>query len=95
MVSILPDEMFAKIKESFPDIEQRMTAEEIATLVILGAAITKGDYNAYKAIMDSAYGAPKQESEISLNGALQIKEHKRTVEDYSTTFVQEQPGDGE
>jgi hypothetical protein len=40
MVSILPDEMFAKIKESFPDIEQRMTAEEIATLVILGAAIT-------------------------------------------------------
>jgi len=65
MSAILPDEMFTKLKENFPDIEQRMTTEEIATLVILGQAIAKGDYNSYKAVMDSAYGAPKQEVEQS------------------------------
>lgn len=63
MSSLLNDDMFERLKQTFPDIEQRMTAEEIATLAILGKAISNGDFNAYKAIMDSAYGAPKQEIE--------------------------------
>jgi hypothetical protein len=65
MKALLPDEIFNKLQHAFPDIEQKMTAEEIATIVILGAAITKQDYNAYKAIMDSAYGLPKQEVETT------------------------------
>jgi hypothetical protein len=61
MSALLPDEMFTKLKANFPDIEQKMTTEEIATIVIIGQAIAKGDYNSYKAVMDSAYGAPKQD----------------------------------
>jgi len=63
MNALLPNEMFEQLKANFPDIEQKMSAEEIATIVMLGAAIAKKDVNAYKAIMDSAYGAPKQEIE--------------------------------
>lgn len=73
MSAIMPDETFAQLKESFPDIEQRMTTEEIATIVMLGAAIAKKDVNAYKAIMDSAYGAPKQEVETNGNITLAKK----------------------
>lgn len=65
MSAIMPDETFEQLKQAFPDIEQRMTTEEIATIVMLGAAIAKKDVNAYKAIMDSAYGAPKQEVQTS------------------------------
>ena len=61
MVAILPDDVFDRVKELFPGIDKRMTAEEISTLVLLGNAISKGDVNAYKAIMDSAYGSPKVE----------------------------------
>jgi len=76
MSAILPDEMFTKLKENFPDIEQRMSTEEIATLVIVGQAISKGDYNSYKAVMDSAYGAPKQEVEQSGTLAINWNETK-------------------
>jgi len=65
MTALMPDDTFAQLKASFPNIEQRMTTEEIATLVMIGSAIAKKDVNAYKAIMDSAYGAPKQEVEHS------------------------------
>lgn len=61
MSAIMPEEMLEKLRDTFPGIEQRMTTEEIATIAIMGQAIAKGDYNAYKTIMDSAYGAPKQE----------------------------------
>lgn len=84
MSAIMPDEMFAKLKESFPDIEQRMTTEEIATIVMLGAAIAKKDVNAYKAIMDSAYGAPKQEIEQSGSLSIQWNETKTYAPDDKT-----------
>lgn len=76
MSAIMPDETFNQLKKAFPDIEQRMTTEEIATIVMLGAAISKKDVNAYKAIMDSAYGAPKQEIEQSGTLAIQWNETK-------------------
>lgn len=68
MSAIVPNSIFEKVKEVFPDIDQRMTAEEIASLVMLGNAIAKGDVNAYKAIMDSAYGAPKNEIDHTTKG---------------------------
>lgn len=76
MTAVMPDEMFAELKASFPDIEQRMTTEEIATIAMLGAAIAKKDVQAYKAIMDSAYGAPKQD--IEQKTTMEITEAKIT-----------------
>lgn len=67
MSCLLPEEIFEKVKAIYPEIEQRMSAEEMATIVQITNAISKGDTNAYKAIMDSAYGAPKQEIESNSN----------------------------
>lgn len=43
--------------------EQKMSQEDIITLALIKKA-RKGDTAAYKALMDSGYGAPKQESII-------------------------------
>lgn len=61
MQALLPMETLEALKEIYPDIANKMSAEEIATIVMVGNAISKGDVNAYKAVMDSAYGAPKVE----------------------------------
>lgn len=81
MSALLPDEMYQKLKAAFPHIEQQMTAEEIATIAILGQAINKADYNAYKSIMDSAYGAPKQEIEQSGSLGINWNETKTYASD--------------
>jgi hypothetical protein len=57
----LPQDAFDKLKVIYPSIEQQMTTEEMMTIIQTANAITKGDTSAYKALMDSAYGAPKQE----------------------------------
>lgn len=41
---------------------EEMTVEDRMTLALIGKAL-KGDTSAYKALMDSAYGHPKQEIE--------------------------------
>ena len=41
---------------------EEMSVEDKMTLALIGKAL-KGDTSAYKALMDSAYGAPKQEIE--------------------------------
>jgi len=43
------------------DEEEELTHEEIITLAQVHKAMKDKDTNAYKALMDSAYGAPKQE----------------------------------
>jgi len=62
MRSLLPDDAFNKLQELYPQMKNKLTAEELATIVMISNAITKGDVQAYKAIMDSAYGAPIQEN---------------------------------
>lgn len=69
----LPEDVYEKIKTIYPEIKQKMSAEEIATIVQIINAISKGDTNAYKAIMDSAYGAPKQEIEGSFENNTPIQ----------------------
>lgn len=71
MVSILPDDIFKELKAKYPSIEKKMTVEEISTIVIANNA-AKGDTNSYKALMDSAYGAPKQEVDSVINGQINI-----------------------
>jgi hypothetical protein len=70
MTAVMPDATFDKIKSVFPDVEKTMSVEEVATIVMIGNAIGKGDVNAYKSVMDSAYGAPKQE--VAMKGNLDL-----------------------
>jgi hypothetical protein len=45
---------------------ESLSQEEMITLAMLNKA-SKGDVNAYKAVMDSAFGAPKQTTDTNLN----------------------------
>ncbi|GAB3284426.1 hypothetical protein GCM10027347_61390 [Larkinella harenae] len=52
----------AKIKEIVGDDIDKMTVEEIMTIVQINDAVSgKRRAGSYKVVMDSAYGAPKQE----------------------------------
>jgi hypothetical protein len=46
--------------------QETLTQEEAITLAMLTKA-SKGDVNAYKALMDSCYGAPKQTTDTNLS----------------------------
>ena len=46
--------------------QETLTQEQAITLAMLLKA-SKGDVNAYKALMDSCYGAPKQTTDTNLN----------------------------
>lgn len=75
MLITIPDETYATLQANFPDIAQQVTIEEYITMQ--QAVIATKETNAYKAIMDSAYGAPKQEvamkGDISLNKKITFK----------------------
>jgi Family of unknown function (DUF5681) len=63
MLAVLPKSEHNKLADIFPKVKEKMTAEELITLSQISRA-SKGDTNAYKALMDSAYGAPKQQVEL-------------------------------
>jgi hypothetical protein len=56
----LPVDVMQTIQKDFPEITDRMTIEDIMTIIQVREAIVKGNTNAYKAVMDSAYGQPTQ-----------------------------------
>jgi hypothetical protein len=70
MLAVLPDATLEKLKVLLPDLDSRFTAEHVLTLSVLAKAIEKGDGYLYAQIMDSAYGKPKQDVELS--GGLKI-----------------------
>jgi len=57
----LPEKILEQLKKDFPQLTDNMTIEEIMTIIQAREAITKADSTAYRALMDSAYGQPKQE----------------------------------
>ena len=61
--STIAREMLALLSKHKDDqgIESELSNEEIMTLKQIKKAIDDQDTNAYKAVLDSAYGAPKQE----------------------------------
>jgi hypothetical protein len=64
IIAKYPDEVFADLLKLYPELQKEMTIEEMMTVVQADKAIRKQDTNAYKALMDSAHGAPKQEFEM-------------------------------
>ena len=65
MMIKIPDQAYQELLINFPDLEQSITIEEYITMQ--QAVIATKETNAYKAIMDSAYGAPKQEVAMKAN----------------------------
>lgn len=60
-------ELMEKVKNPITNEEQQLTQEEIMTLAVLSRA-RKGDVRAYEALMNSGYGQPKQQTEITGKG---------------------------
>jgi len=71
MRSILPAERMQALKAQFPEIADNMTVEEIMTIVMAEGAMS-GDDKSYKAVMDSAYGAPTQQVDMDIKAQLII-----------------------
>jgi hypothetical protein len=63
MKGAIPKEVFEELKKIFPEINNKMSIEEIMTISIVNKAVTESDVTAYKALMDSGYGAPVQQVE--------------------------------
>lgn len=63
MRAVIPAERLDKLHEIYPDMTNDITVEDVATIMVSAGAMD-GDVNSYKAIMDSAYGAPKQDIEM-------------------------------
>jgi hypothetical protein len=57
-------EVSENINNPITGIDERLTQEDIITLAQIKSA-RSGDTQAYKSLMDSAYGAPKQELDVS------------------------------
>lgn len=64
-------ELMESVKNPITGEQQKLNQEQIMSLAILSKA-RKGDVNAYKALMDSAHGAPKQEIESTGDSKLTI-----------------------
>jgi len=59
-------DLITKQKNILTGEVEELSQEEMITLAMLTKA-SKGDVNAYKALMDSGYGAPKQTTDTNLN----------------------------
>lgn len=56
MKTTLPEKAHAQLLAIFPQMKQKLTVEEVITLIQAAKAIGQKDTVAYKALLDSAYG---------------------------------------
>lgn len=80
------DELFDKLVARFPNLENKISAEHVMTLVQVHKAIYEGDTRAYLAVMDSAYGSAKQTLEVEGAGANQMDLSKLSVEQLKALY---------
>lgn len=59
MKAIYPDHMFPMMVKQYPELNKVVTMEEMMTISVIDKAIRKGDYSAYREIMDTRYGKQK------------------------------------
>lgn len=59
-------DLITKQKNGLTGEVEELSQEEVITLAMLLKA-SKGDVNAYKAVMDSAFGQPKQTTDTNLS----------------------------
>lgn len=65
-------EVLDKAKNPVSGEDESMSFEDRMTLSLIRKAL-KGDTQAYKALMDSAYGQPKQDIDIEHSGGMNIQ----------------------
>ena len=70
MKALYKDDALSKLQEQYPEITKDTTVEEMMTIIQINRAIMSEDPNSYKAVLDSAYGAPKQDMDIRGNVAI-------------------------
>lgn len=56
-----PEEVLVELKKMYPDMTNNVTVEEAMAIMQAVKAIQDKDTAAYRALMDSGYGSPKQE----------------------------------
>lgn len=79
MKALYSDVDFKRLKELYPELEKSMTVEEMCTIIQVDKAIKDKDTTAYRALMDSAYGAPKHEVEnmnVNYNSKLSLSKEE-------------------
>lgn len=64
-------EVAQTLKNPITNVTESMSQEDIMTLSLIKEA-REGNVNAYKALMDSAYGAPKQDIDATVTGHIAI-----------------------
>src|SRR4051812_40483598 len=68
MEIIVPADIHKHFAAMYPNLPKKMSIEMLATLQVMRKALSDGEYLHYKAIVDSAYGAPKQEIDMTSDG---------------------------
>ena len=56
-----PDMILKILYDLYPTLKKTLTLEEVATMIVGLKAVIDKDVQAYKALMDSAYGSPIQD----------------------------------
>ena len=70
-----------KIKNPISGVEEQLSEEDIMTLALIKKA-RSGDTAAYRAVLDSAYGAPKQAIEhAGKDGVAMIVDYRRMTDE--------------
>jgi hypothetical protein len=67
LIATIPEDQLKDLQKIHPEISNKIPIEELITLVQAKKAI-EGDNSSYKLIIDSAYGAPKQEIDMTSEG---------------------------
>lgn len=66
MIVNVPPKQLKKWREVWPELPEKMNGETMITMAAQYRAIQKD--SSYKVLMDSAYGAPKQEIDMTSDG---------------------------
>lgn len=61
MKALYKDDALEELQKQYPEITKDTTVEEMMTIIQVDRAIKDQDPVSYKALLDSAYGAPKSE----------------------------------
>lgn len=61
-----PDKIFEELRQTYPDLPRFADVEFIATVQQLHKAINSQDTQAYRALLDSAYGSATQTLDMKL-----------------------------
>lgn len=72
----IPEKQWEKFKQFWPELPQQITGEEMITYAAAYRALKRD--TSYRILMDSRYGAPKQE--VDMIGEIKITDHKLSIE---------------